>query len=80
MDMALSTCVEHTKAIHKRELACGKLVGLIPMGQLKDTRGWWRLMELACMQDPHDEYFSTQACRENVAKLDDKIAMAKNLV
>lgn len=80
MDIALGTCQQHAEAILKREAGCGPLVGLIPIKQLEDARGWWRLMELACIQDPHDEYVSARMCKEYLANLDDRIAAAKNAV
>ena len=80
MQMAFNTCLEHTLAVRKREDACGQLVGLIPTSELEDARGWWRLMELACIQDPHEEYTSAHTCRENVIELEKKIAAANNPV
>ena len=80
MEMAFKTCCEHTLAIRKREDACGHLVGLIPVGELEDARGWWRLMELACIHDPHEEYTSVHPCRMNIIKLEKKIAAANNAV
>ena len=78
MDMALNFCVEHLNVITKREYVIGGLLGVISIGQFEDVRGWWRLMELALIQDPHDEYTTVQACREKVVFLDGRKGSAKN--
>ena len=77
MDMAVDTCRAHSKAIIKREEACGESVGPIPLKQLEDARGWWRLVEIARAADGLDDYVDQDTCKQNVEMLDNKIEAAK---
>ncbi|KAM0806146.1 hypothetical protein BDR22DRAFT_816368 [Usnea florida] len=79
MAMAVKSCQMNSNTIRKRKAANDGLLGMVQMQELEDSRGWWRLIELACMQDPHDKYITLEDCREELAAADDDIKVAKSL-
>ena len=79
MAMAVNSCQMDTNTIRKRTHWNAGLLGRVQMQELEDSRGWWRLLELACVQDPHDEYITLEKCREGLAAADDRINVSKSL-
>ena len=75
MAMAVTSCQRNSDIIRYPK---PWLLRMVQMQELEDSRGWWRLIELACMQDPHD-YITLEKCREELAAADDAIKVAKSL-